>query len=1110
MTFTSELDIVQFAIVPNRTTYSVDEPKIIVDAQATSDLAILNVSSLSNDDQLIAVPTLRALSKHFEVSFRVDETRTQEIRVGDIPAGQPLFLSLTTDGAKVPQRDLDNLETGDLTDVIDIQLMRAADGGVTPVEIVLTRCEPADGTMNPLEITAGFHSSIQFGIAEKSSRKPLKLGHLKLIQPPGQRAYAGFEKTVEMFLDLEFDQTEATAYIAANPELVTWSDGDTDLGAAPISAGTAIVFAPQRVGDFEIAIRADAFDAPEMSNVETVKLKWRVDDFRLDGSPMRHEKSHKIDVLAAQGEVVRLVHRGEAIVPNLANSGSESKSFTEAFMYDPELLDTPGSNDIRLKISRTGADASDIRWRAVIHPQSVETTLNAGEGVLFANGNPDEDTINISLDTIPGLQDFLQQGENIRIEVTLTAKVRGRDVSGICEVVARSRRDPSELVFALDFGASATAVWAGGLGEGAGIDLPLGAFSRKVFGWHREWREDGENVLLPMVVDLSSERHARSLRDPFSLGKLDIVGSEKENVGRRLALLNRTYDVSVPAISSRSQNATKGQSKSASHNTIVRDLKRSFIRSRTRRTEEVWVRRDGDLGSATLLDADALLMDVFDELGRYHVPRAMLENHHKDGEKGDETVLDKWLGAKAENFKFIITYPIGQPTERIEKYKQAGRRFAQAVAGGSEGIRDPEFVPEALAAAFSGINWDKYRNAAAQTDEVHEQLFACIDIGASTFDATLLRINLVNGRSDPDEPWEIIAHFGGAVGGEDLDEGLLAIAEKFLNRQIGVEASPYEPLVMTTAAQDPGRLRHELMEAIAQAKVRLHDALLIEKNAEGLSAYNWGKRPETRCFEIDVTRIVDLAIQYSGAVALPAFPEQENEVRIRTELVGRDRKFWLCIPRVDLIAEDQGIDEADLRDRTPRAVASLLGVAIPTLMLRECGRLGLGAPDWIISGRASLWPSIYGAMLRTITRADQGGTLDAFPASPEILKRRVIDGAHSLVLSGCKLPDKASANVGMVRLEPVQKKVNKGKYKHFLEDVDYLTYPFEQLARESGSAPFPADVMPGFAPDQQQHLLGLEEIQKLFFAFDVTFFSRRKHPVPRGAAPTAEPLPEDA
>ena len=86
------------------------------------------------------------------------------------------------------------------------------------------------------------------------------------------------------------------------------------------------------------------------------------------------------------------------------------------------------------------------------------------------------------------------------------------------------------------------------------------------------------------------------------------------------------------------------------------------------------------------------------------------------------------------------------------------------------------------------------------------------------------------------------------------------------------------------------------------------------------------------------------------------------------------------------------------------AALRLMGVELPRLAWleyqRKCAdyRSGGGVPIWIVTGRAALWPQLFGTIKNTVASfgAESGSMLQSRPFAPDDMKRAVVVGAIQL------------------------------------------------------------------------------------------------------------------
>ncbi len=606
---------------------------------------------------------------------------------------------------------------------------------------------------------------------------------------------------------------------------------------------------------------------------------------------------------------------------------------------------------------------------------------------------------------------------------------------------------PPPLLICVDLGASATAAWFGparsGLGVPDGRLLPLGALVHDLTGdRHEEFdptRAPADNVLLPSLVGLDPTRSMRARFAPLSYGDAGLARRDDEGVARRLRALGRHYDVSVPFV--------PRQDIPASGDTIIREPKREMMRAleacgpcrRPILGREVLAQENGQVVATRMVDFGALLGDVFHELGDFLLPRALKladgepAQTGRRGATGDGPFVGAWVEGRY-GIGAVATYPSGVPATVREGYRTSVERCLTAFTGAADSHAWIKLVPEAVAAAFFGI---ESLLAEGKQAEPGHKLFAALDIGAGTCDATLIDATL---RHHPRSnklhvaEWTIRSHFGMIVGGRDLDLAIeaavrdvlagLATREAFRGLEIahdvrGPGSGAARGAGSTTLTQLFAR-DLAFRDAIQDAKRGLSAVLLARPASE---AFRWsddgprfrvvvGREPDDGTLPVrrtEPTRRLEAPVGRPGTtVEVERRPvDGLDGVHLVIEgTCGDDGRVEA--PRIVLEMGPSAFaarrTEADVRADgrlDPRAVVDLLGRVVPRLLAREADRQGLPAPQWIVSGRAALWPPLFEAIGETARSG--GGRVPPRPFPPAQMKEAVLLGAMALAIDA-RLP----------------------------------------------------------------------------------------------------------
>lgn len=552
------------------------------------------------------------------------------------------------------------------------------------------------------------------------------------------------------------------------------------------------------------------------------------------------------------------------------------------------------------------------------------------------------------------------------------------------------------LFVCIDFGASATACWFGSkkVGQDAGGPLPLGDLLNDLAGDHEEYDPRAEiNTLIPSHIGISSSRSLRGRLDPLSLGRLDRAGPAPAEVAARLSSLSRRYDISIPFAPR--QDMAKHLS------AVIVNPKRRLISDLTEaRVGGVFEYVRGAARETTSVNVPLLVEEFFDEFGRYTVPRALLRGGPAGGLRG------LWL-ERGASVGLVLTLPSGLPLEKQEVYRRAGQRFLTGFAQSCPEQAWIKLIPEAIAAARYGVPNEARRLGLG----AGRHSFITIDIGAGTYDAALIDVELGTGELIRD--WTVRTHFAITVGGDELDHALRAKILSLLDAL--VENPEVDDLV--EVAPDLWRHRDGSDTQSSQRILTFSDGILSAKRALSRTLREDPRGSWTERFAREggpYLRVV-VGVEPDGNHAYPvrrlqAGARMSREIRRKIDEIG---PTYLVVGQ----ASDQrdGVEMAleigpghfasdafDLRDPAdPRTVAHLLGHVLPRMALNEARRLtgpaGYVPPYWVITGRAALWPPLFEVFVRTIR--DYGHVPEGMTPKleePERMKQAVMRGAIHL------------------------------------------------------------------------------------------------------------------
>jgi hypothetical protein len=563
---------------------------------------------------------------------------------------------------------------------------------------------------------------------------------------------------------------------------------------------------------------------------------------------------------------------------------------------------------------------------------------------------------------------------------------------------------PPDVVACIDLGTSATTIWFGMM-EGLNISavLPLGDVIYAISGDAHEEFESGAgeaNTLLPSLVGLSPDRHLRARLDPLSLGDIALSVGDIYGAEGRLKALHRYYDVSVPFV--------PRQDIPDCRDWIVFHPKRSLIGSQAHplAINAYELTAGGSVRRTSQIDIRKLIVDVFDELGAYVVPRAISHfDRLMQQWPRPRALTDIWLSQHP--IGAIVTHPSGVSAQARAAYVEAGRRFlarftgqpVESLKGQNTSHLWVKLVPEAVAAVNYGIAHLRRHGLPPG-----KHVLAALDIGAGTYDATLVEAEIGIGGL---ENWTVLSHFGLTVGGLDLDRAIADKVTNILRDAFGEsQVTSLFSLDLDTpaGAGGPGPATQQFAREIAfhdeiqRAKKQLTASLLgLPESA----AYVWtaesgilfevvvGREPER---EVLPVRRRQPGRPVSAQQRIPVDPIGPTWLVARQNRRDGSVEIVLQIGPGHFAADAAGpIDAVN-----PATVARFLGAVLPRMLLREVARLEKDPPTWIVTGRTALWPPLYAA-IAAVAESERGSRMaSARPFPPSEMKAAVINGALAL------------------------------------------------------------------------------------------------------------------
>jgi len=882
-----------------------------------------------------------------------------------------------------------------------------------------------------------------------------------------------------------------------------------------------ITLAPQSRHELTCYVNARELQAPDVDGTISLDVTWRfvpLDAEHTPGVPqdvarhpvvIRRSLDQLLEVRINNGGVVKpsIVSRADAPVTHVKgdvrfNAGDDGAGELGAtpFVVEAALLDA-SFQILRARVLLRLPDSPPEQEGAGAQVATAEIDLTAHPVAqpfeLFSFNLDDAIRSSIYADHTGDLE--------IRIDLQVTGmqEVVQKLAQGALSVLAKPRKRRAGYVGCLDVGASATSFWFGrNRIEDEARAVPLGDFLFAVAGKHPEYdpRNKGRNALLPMSIGLSSDAHLRSQKDPLSLGLLSRVGASQDAVAARLHHLDRAYDISLPVPSWSAVADPKARG------VVIGDLKRRLLTRREMTTAQVWRKYDTRVVRSEKVVLSALVSDVFDELAEYVVPRSLQimdaagdEYAMKDGVPDRQDAFQTWLDLTPEDLELVITHPTGIHPDRLTAFKEAGRRFARRLLNEpADSTRcEPKFVSEALAAAHYCIYRD-FHSGRTKSFPDGVASFACLDIGASTFDAILVTAQFDH-RGYAKE-WTINAHFGGPLGGHNLDDALLLVALRTIKETVRARSTDKDgPVLETAAAQDDDHLAALMVERIRDAKIGFSNT--VRERTRNRS-YRWPDSEMSQFFEVPLRGVLEPRTGVPPKPQRGAGEFESNEVHIA---YAHDLGYYvLKIPRWMLSADTaMSADHADLWHQPgaghPATVARFLGVAVPAMMAQEARRVGLRDLNWVVTGRTSLWPPIYSAISDTIRAMNVGKMTYAHPFAPEEMKTAIVEGARAFAYTRLNVSEGAPAPLAIIRMGPMPRPNAQGVTVKALEYVKYLDQDEVPPGDETGtfqvpdrSDAFVCSILPGLNESGIGGPIDRTEIQGLFKLFGIRLFQNEE------------------
>lgn len=767
--------------------------------------------------------------------------------------------------------------------------------------------------------------------------------------------------------------------------------------------------------------------AAEPNAVQRISLRLTITISTANDPPVtliEQFKVHTVDVTGSLPNTMTFSGVGPTLVIPFAASPGEVKRYMLAQIPIKPAADRAGFEvaPLALDIRYDGFGSAHLKIEYRLHTNRLDSPVCTSEGIDLESGQ----TARAPLDIAALIGDLADVGadDEITCVVTVLASIESLDGGSVdsrfeFDIALQVAPELTEWLACVDFGTSSTAIWLGRSdGDSAGLQLRLGQWLERIDPRHEEsvwWRAGGTaqsiSYLLPSHIGLSSNINLRADYDPLSLGDLSLSAPGDQGTAARLQYLDRSYDVSVPFPS---------RDLMAEHiDTIVTEPKKRMIgrSDHVRLNADVAVRDagNGTISQTRRVDLARLFEDCFAELGGYIAHCALSLDLDSSGDdrtaqaNGRKPLAELTEQARLDagsKLGLIVTHPSGIDRKREQIYRRAGQRFLDGFRSTPRTSRasDVRLVGEALAAARFGIQ--NYLDRTKLPPDGEKRAFLTLDIGAGTYDVTVIETTL--SQQGPTD-FAVRSHFGLSIGGYDLDRELAgriasvlraAAMTPEISRIFQIETQlPQATADLWHMDQVQRQVGRQFLLEMQAAKSRLTDRLLGAENGE----FGWPDRARG-------------GIAFDMRVGLPSHDETWP-VRLKTNAPSTFAAMQFAIPGsgAEILVERDpagasirlrlwrdAFDSAGDGDRLG-AVLRLMGVELPRLAWLEYQRKRTdktqdGKPIWIVTGRAALWPQLFGSIKDTVSSfGDEAGSLlQPRPFAPDDMKRAVVVGAIQL------------------------------------------------------------------------------------------------------------------
>ena len=659
-------------------------------------------------------------------------------------------------------------------------------------------------------------------------------------------------------------------------------------------------------------------------------------------------------------------------------------------------------------------------------------------------GIPDE--INISLAELgfePGLRKYLNKKSNkgkLPESICCTISLKNDNTTDAIEQTGLSWLPDFKFNIAfhyeirrwpicIDLGMSATSVW---VEDPSDIDgqkpyktirvnaVRLGDMHKLVDSNHDEVEltrigANSVNYLLPSHIGLGSKNNLRTRYRALTLGDLNMVVNSDAAIFARLSSMQRSYDISVPFPSSASMADQAGS--------IVFNLKQLIADAELRcKPGDSFVylpENASEITHTTVANTIALLTDYLDELFRLYVSRHLYEmDVFQLGQTGHEYMANPQL---------IITHPAGIGDQQRRIYHLAATALLKRLYSVSiQKIEDtslsrfdylsPVLIPESVASARFMMAQLDHSKSWAKLGLDKQVTFLSVDIGAGTYDVSILKVTLRNKQLGT---FSVLRNFGISIAGQNLDQSITyriakILCQLFDNSKVtetfGHLDAGCQNIVHKGGKPTDGNNRTYfwLKKKIQIAKANLSRSLANEVAIKG--QYGWDDGIET-------LNIV-LYDSFADDGILTAVSENADAIEKHFEIYGL--KICLALEAPSDIDDDSGpihgvrvvlklgpdvfseIKPEWQGDQiSPAKLIDIMGRILPEMAIEAAREMRPDDPIIVaVTGRTSLWPLLYSNIEQTIRNCSKLIPVKMVrngPLTPDEMKCAVVEGASMIV-----------------------------------------------------------------------------------------------------------------